>query len=53
MHQTPAPELADWLTRRQNGEDTSDIDAMFGEVPPLQPYTMRLVEVTSSMEFCA
>lgn len=33
------PLLLEWLTRRQNGEDTSDLDAMFHNVRPMRPMT--------------
>lgn len=33
------PLLVEWLTRRQNGEDTADLDSMFQNVTPLRPLT--------------
>ena len=39
----PDPRLEEWLTRRQNGEDTTDLDAELGidNVTPLRPMTRR------------
>lgn len=37
------PRLVEWLTRRQNGEDTSDLDAELNlhNVTPMRPMTKR------------
>lgn len=41
QHKDADPRLVEWLTRRQNGEDTAVLDAELGmeNVTPLRPYT--------------
>lgn len=41
-HEPADPLLVEWLTRRQNGEDTSDLDELLeiDTVSPLRPYTL-------------